>query len=410
MDKRWVLILMLMTALVGCGRSSTPPPTPIATAPPAGARPSSGSGMVAASGEVVPAQEAQLGFTAPGQVQTIAVAGGDEVEAGQMLVTLDTTILEANVRKAEAALAEAQAHLACVKADRRPEEVAAAEARLEAAKAQLAQAAAQRDQPDLGATEAEVAAAQAQIAATMADRLAADELHDKTMKCVKVDMPGGETKKICPALGPIEEQARYNLQAAEEARAAAQAQLDALLAGGDAEVRAARAGVRAAAAQQDLAQAELDTLKAGATAEEVTAAEAKVSQAEAALRAALAALDQAVLRAPFAGTVTLVEISPGETVSPGQAVLTLADLSRLQVETTDLSELDVGRVAKGQPVTVFVEPLGIEVTGKVARIASQAEEVGGDVMYAVVVELDEQPVELRWGMSIEVEIDTEHED
>jgi len=410
MDKRWALILLLMTALVGCGRSPTPPPTPIATAPPAGTGPGASSPLVAASGEVVPAQEAELGFTRQGQVRTIAVAEGDEVEAGQVLVTLDTVVLEAKVRKAEAALAEAQAQLARVKAGARPEEVAAAEARLEAAKAQLAQAATQRDQPDVGATEAEVAATQAQIAATMADRLAADELHDKTMKCVKVDMPGGETKKICPALGPIEEQARYNLQAAEAARAAAQAHLDALLAGGDAEVRAARAGVRAAAAQQDLAQAKLDTLQAGATAEEVTAAGARVAQAEAALQAALAALDQATLRAPFAGTVTLLEISVGETVSPGQAALTLADLSRLQVETTDLSELDVGRVARGQPVTVFVEPLGVEVTGQVVRIASQAEEIGGDVVYAVVVELDKQPPGLRWGMSIEVEIDTEQDE
>jgi multidrug resistance efflux pump len=343
-------------------------------------------------------------------VRTIAVAEGDEVEAGQVLVMLDTSILETDVRKAEAALAEAQAHLARVKASPRPEEVAAAKARLEAAKAQVAQAAAQGDQPDLGATEAEVTAAQADIAAATADRLAADELHGKTMKCVKVDMPGGETKKICPALGPIEEQARYNLQAAEEARVAAQAELDALLAGGDAEVRAARAGVWAAAAGQDLAQAQLDTLQAGAIAEEVTAAKARVAQAEATLQAALAALDQATLRAPFAGTVTLLEISVGETASPGQAVLKLADLSHLQVETTDLSELDVGRVAKGQPVTVFVEPLGVEVAGRVAHIASQAEEIGGDVMYAVVVELDEQPPGLRWRMSAEVEIETEQED
>jgi len=32
--------------------------------------------------------------------------------------------------------------------------------------------------------------------------------------------------------------------------------------------------------------------------------------------------------------------------------------------------------------------------------------VGGDVVYAVVVELDEQPPNLRWGMSVDVEIIT----
>ena len=59
-------------------------------------------------------------------------------------------------------------------------------------------------------------------------------------------------------------------------------------------------------------------------------------------------------------------------ILPGQRVLTLADLSRLQVETTDFSERDVARVAVGQPVTVFVEALGKEIPGRVLRIAPQA--------------------------------------
>lgn len=92
---------------------------------------------------------------------------------------------------------------------------------------------------------------------------------------------------------------------------------------------------------------------------------------------------------------------------PGQVALTLVDLSRLRVETTDLSELDVARVAVGQRASVYVEPLGVTVGGRVVRLASQAEMIGGDVVYAVLVELDEQPPGLRWGMSVEVEITTD---
>jgi len=87
--------------------------------------------------------------------------------------------------------------------------------------------------------------------------------------------------------------------------------------------------------------------------------------------------------------------------------LTLADLRDLQVETTDLSEQDVDRVSVGQKATVYVEPLGMEIEGKVTRIASQASTLGGDVVYTVVVELDEQPPGLRWGMSVEVDVVTE---
>jgi len=46
------------------------------------------------------------------------------------------------------------------------------------------------------------------------------------------------------------------------------------------------------------------------------------------------------------------------------------------------------------------------VEGRAVRIASQATTVGGDVVYKVVIELDEQPSHLRWGMSVEVEITT----
>ena len=73
------------------------------------------------------------------------------------------------------------------------------------------------------------------------------------------------------------------------------------------------------------------------------------------------------------------------------------------METTDFSERDVARVAVGQPVTVFVEALSKEISGRVLRIAPQATVVGGDVVYAVVVALDEQPPDLRWGMSVEVQ-------
>jgi hypothetical protein len=40
-------------------------------------------------------------------------------------------------------------------------------------------------------------------------------------------------------------------------------------------------------------------------------------------------------------------------------------------------------------------------------IAHVSETVGGDVVYKVTVELDEQPEGLRWGMSTEVKIETE---
>jgi multidrug efflux pump subunit AcrA (membrane-fusion protein) len=337
----------------------------------------------------------------------VAVARGDSVESGQVLLALETDLLEGDVRQAETALAVAEAELACVEAGHRPQEIALVRAQLEAAEGTLAQAAAQRDHPDLGATTAEVAQARAQVASAMANRLVTKEMHEQTMKCVSVQMPGGEKKRICPLLGPMEEKARYRWHAAEEEQDAAQAELDALLAGGDAELRAAQGAVHTAAAHRDAAQAQLEALQAGARPEDIAVAHAAVTQAMAELEAARAALDRASLRAPFAGAVAAVSVSPGEAVTPGQVVLTLADLQRTQARTTDLSERDVDRVSVGQPATVYVEALNMEFAGRVVNIASQANTAGGDVVYAVTIAFNEEPPQLRWGMSVEVEIAAE---
>jgi hypothetical protein len=45
--------------------------------------------------------------------------------------------------------------------------------------------------------------------------------------------------------------------------------------------------------------------------------------------------------------------------------------------------------------------------GRVVGIASQANTVGGDVVYAVTIALDDQLPGLRWEMSLGVEIDVE---
>lgn len=152
------------------------------------------------------------------------------------------------------------------------------------------------------------------------------------------------------------------------------------------------------------AQAELDLLQAPVTGAAIDRAEALVAQAEAGVQASRSVLAAGELAAPFAGTVTGIQIAAGEMALAGQPLVTLADLSHLRVETTDLSERDLGRVGVGTSVTVFVDALNQEIAGRVTRIALQASIAGGDVVYPLVIELDEQPPELRWGMSVDVEV------
>ena len=138
--------------------------------------------------------------------------------------------------------------------------------------------------------------------------------------------------------------------------------------------------------------------------EVIEMAEGNVQRAQASVAIAQARLGQATLAAPFDGTVTSLHVVPGEFVSTDQAVLTLATLNALQVETTDLSERDLPNVHVGDTANIFVEALSQNIGGKVIRISPIADRVGGDIVFKVTVALDTQPESLLWGMTAEVEI------
>jgi multidrug efflux pump subunit AcrA (membrane-fusion protein) len=135
-------------------------------------------------------------------------------------------------------------------------------------------------------------------------------------------------------------------------------------------------------------------------------AEAELEQARAKLETAKVKFAQATLIAPFDATVADVNIQAGEFAQTGQAVIILGDISHMQIKTTDLSERDVPTVQVGQTANVYIEALNVTIKGNVIRVSPISETVGGDVVYPVTIELEEQPAGLLWGMSAEVEIKT----
>jgi multidrug resistance efflux pump len=148
----------------------------------------------------------------------------------------------------------------------------------------------------------------------------------------------------------------------------------------------------------DDAQRELDRLINLQNSPEVQAAQIRVNALESVIR-------QSKLTAPFDGTVVQLYVNSGEMVSPGAPILLLADLSTLQVKTTDLNEVDVARIQIGDTVKVSFDALpDTIVTGKVSEI-SLKNAVGSGVYYDVFITLDEIPEGLRWGMSAFVEIE-----
>jgi RND family efflux transporter MFP subunit len=145
-------------------------------------------------------------------------------------------------------------------------------------------------------------------------------------------------------------------------------------------------------------------IRSGTSQENLDSAKADVERMKALVGIAQAQLAQATLNSPFDGTIASVDISPSEYVNSGQVVVSMGDLSHFQIETTDLSEKVVSSVKVGAQAAVYIGALNNEFKGKVVDIARISETVGGDVVYKVTIELDEQPAGLRWGMSTDVTI------
>jgi multidrug resistance efflux pump len=187
--------------------------------------------------------------------------------------------------------------------------------------------------------------------------------------------------------------------------AAAQQVLDDLLAGPTIDQRRiAEARIGVAQAQMKVAQARLDLLKAGAAAEDIAIARAKIEQAKAEAAQLAAQLAQTQIVAPFDGVAAKVLIDAHQFVGPGTPIAQVADLNSLRVETNDLSENDVARIQIGDEAQVSFDALpDVKVAGQVARIDPKARE-GAGVNYMAVIQLDQIPDALRWGMTAYAEI------
>jgi HlyD family secretion protein len=138
--------------------------------------------------------------------------------------------------------------------------------------------------------------------------------------------------------------------------------------------------------------------------EVIDIANANVQKAQARVEIAQANLAQGMIIAPQDGVVASIDGIPGEFVKANQAVITLATLDTLQVETTDLSERDVPNVHLGDSANILVDALDQSIPGKVISISPIADIVGGDVVFKVTIAPDTQPKQMRWGMTAEVQI------
>jgi HlyD family secretion protein len=169
---------------------------------------------------------------------------------------------------------------------------------------------------------------------------------------------------------------------------------------------------RSALAQVHAAQEALSLQRAGARREDIASAEAQHQQAAAQAAKSKTDLNDAVLRAPNAGTILTRAREPGAIVQSGETVLTLTIDRPLRVRAY-IPEPDLSRISPGMAVTVKADGNDKAYHGTIGAIAStaeftpktvQTEALRTDLVYRVRVIVTDPDDALRQGAPVTISI------
>ena len=447
-NTRTILILLVVSLTALCLTNCSPQDTtPAATQPTITpvdiSQPSIGS--INANGVLLPNHQLLLSFGSGGLVESVAVELGENVQAGQKLVQLDTTQAQMAVKQALIELSAAQENYDLIEANLPAEknaQKAAAAYELLAAQQALERLQSNADTDKAAAYNEMVAAQQAvgdvkyqlyyfTIPSTLKgnDPIEALEFAQEHLDQARADyepyknQPDEEVPRLNRNPNPRDEyqqRLKDKLDGAQRDYNSALrwSELEAALA--DAEVRLAEAKkeherlqngpdpdkVALAEARVANAQAQLNLISGESqSAEQLNLAQARVDTAHAQLQEAHTQLEQLRLQAPLDGVISAIHIDEGEWAMPGAVVVEMLDLSSWQVETKNVGELEIGRVKIGQTAQVRFNAFQAKpVPGQVKAISPESVVQQGDITYTLVIALEPTDLNLRPGMTARVEI------
>lgn len=179
-----------------------------------------------------------------------------------------------------------------------------------------------------------------------------------------------------------------------------------------AELDRARSTLDAAVARRTALRQRYDLLRAGSRTDLVSAAREAEASARAQLDAARSRAHELVLLAPIDGVVLLKNLNQGEIAAPNVPVVTLGNPDRLWMRVF-VGAPKIGRVRRGDPVSVRVTGDRREYQGRVVEIASKAEftpraalteEERANLVFGVKVEIEASAGALKPGLPADARI------
>ncbi|MEY2975977.1 MAG: efflux RND transporter periplasmic adaptor subunit [Prochlorotrichaceae cyanobacterium] len=305
---------------------------------------------ITTSGVVQPLKTVNLSPKTAGILTELRVEQGDFVQAGTVLAKMDDRDLQAQLQQAQGRVAEAQARLAELEEGSRPEEI------------QVAQAQVQQSQARIEENRARLTLAQ--------ERLQRNQTLFGEGAITRDDRDASQT-----------------------------------------EVEQARATLSQSQAQLREAERRLAQLENGSRAETITQAQAQLETAQGQLAALQVQLEDTLIRAPFAGTITQRYADPGAFVTPTTSASATASATSTSIVAlaqglevlANVPEVDLTQIYIDQPVQIVADSYPNQVfQGKVRLIAPEAVKEQDVTSFQVRISLVEGLAELRSGMNVDV--------
>jgi membrane fusion protein YbhG len=167
------------------------------------------------------------------------------------------------------------------------------------------------------------------------------------------------------------------------------------------------------ALKQSRAALERDKALEASADKSVALAIANIGSARASLELAKIVLGYTTLKAPYDGVILVRQAELGEVVSPGAAIVTLADIDHVWLRAY-VNETDVGKIRLGEAATVTTDSYpGKEYAGRISFISEQAEFTPKSVethaervtlVYRIRIDIDNPSHELVPGLPADAKI------
>ena len=389
---------------------------------------------VNATGQVVADQEAILAFDTPGTIAEINVQVGDIVKKGQVLGSLSSDILAANLESAQANEVAAEATLVQTQQGSRPEELAVYQQKFTDATTAFqnamhdaylkTQEAIEQDTDVLftngGSVNPEInIPTQNDTIKNNVDweRLVAGEkitnlgvlVNANSSSTISLVTEGAASDTLNYAkkfLGDLSDAVN---QLSQTGNALSQTQINndrGVVNTAASEVNVAAAEFVSAQSAYNDAHDALTLEQAGNTPEDIQTQQAKTAAAQASVDTVQSQLNHTVIRAPFDGIVTDVAHKVGEVVSAGTPAFTMITPT-LKVET-QVTENDIAKITLNDSATITLDAYGANVpfNATVTEIDPAETVTNGINTYKVTFHFSTPDTRIRSGMTTNASIVT----